>query len=111
MMREVPALSAQLAALNERITQARDAEIAGAIAQCREIIELFGLTAYDLGLIPTQVVPPVKRVKKTFAPVAPHTAPGPIFRDPASGETWNGRGAPPPWMNVHERDEYLVRSA
>jgi DNA-binding protein H-NS len=108
---QLPALKAELAALNERIEHARAIEIQGAIAQCRELIEYFGLTAYDLGLIRTQIVPPVKRVRRTFAPAVPHPASPPIFRDPATGETWNGRGSPPYWMNPSERHDYVVRAA
>ena len=104
----LPTLKARLAALNERIEQAREVEISDAVAQCRELIELFGLTAYDLGFIRPQIVPPVKRVARTFKPSAPHHSPPPLFRNPATGETWNGRGSPPQWMNPRERDEYVV---
>src|SRR5215469_7141637 len=98
MKSQLPALKAELAGLNARIAEAREAEMPAAIAVCREIVELFGLTAYDLGLVPTQVIPAPKRVSATFKPQAPRLVHPPVFRNPATGETWNGRGRPPVWM-------------
>ncbi|WP_321941612.1 H-NS histone family protein [Paraburkholderia tropica] len=102
-------LKAQLDALNQRIEAQRAHELAEAIATCKEIIELFGLNAFDLGLIRTQQVPPRRAAPPTFRSHVP-TSPAPArFRNPATGETWSGRGRPPDWIAVAEdRDDYLI---
>jgi DNA-binding protein H-NS len=109
--KELPRLKAELADLNARIEQARAAELDDAIEQCKAIIELYGLSAYDLGLVRTQLVATPKRFAKTFRPNAPHSAIPPKYRDPATGATWSGRGKPPRWIDGHDRDDYLIRSA
>ncbi|WP_322092845.1 H-NS histone family protein [Paraburkholderia bannensis] len=102
-------LKAQLDVLNQRIASQRARELTEAIATCKELIELFGLTAFDLGLIRTQQIPPRRSAPRTFRPLAPRSAVPPKYRDPATGETWNGRGQPPAWIAVaDDRDAYLI---
>lgn len=33
------------------------------------------------------------------------------YRNPATGETWSGRGRPPAWIAGHERTAYLINAA
>lgn len=108
-MKEVPALLAQLADLNMRIERARKKEIEVAIATCRDLIETFELSAYDVGLVPTQVIPMSRPVTRTFCPARVRAPTPPKYRDPATGETWSGRGRPPGWILEQDRDELLIR--
>ncbi|WP_028210789.1 H-NS histone family protein [Paraburkholderia mimosarum] len=107
---KLPELKAQLADLNAKIEAARAAELAEAIAACREIIETYDLTAHDLGLIKTQVIGPRRGrpPRGTFVPKAPRTVNPPLYRDPKSGATWTGRGRAPQWLEG-ERDAYVIR--
>jgi DNA-binding protein H-NS len=106
-------LLAQLKDLDRQIEEARLCEFDAAAAQCRELIELFGLTPQDVGFVRTQVLAArkVKKGEKTFHPAKVRTSPLPaLYRDPATGNTWTGRGPPPHWLQGH-KDDYLIREA
>lgn len=78
---------------------------------CRELIEAFALTAHDVGLVKTQQVPAVKpkKAERTFPAQRKRGPQPPLYRDPASGATWSGRGKEPGWLTGH-RDEYLIKA-
>lgn len=105
-------LLAQKAELDRQIADARQQELDAAIAQCRELIELFELTPHDVGFVQTQKLAArkVKQGDKTFpvAGVRMSTRP-PLYRDPATGNTWNGHGRAPRWLDGH-KDEFLIRN-
>lgn len=83
-------------------------ERAEGIRKAKEIIEEYGLTAYDLGLVRTQQVSPKKDPKKkTFAVKRPSPPRPPRYRDPETGQTWSGFGHQPRWI-VGNRDDYLI---
>jgi DNA-binding protein H-NS len=70
----------------------REQEIADAIADIKKKIELYGLTAADLGLARGSAGPGAgrSRAAKTSSPVK--------YRGP-NGETWSGgRGRKPQWI-------------
>ncbi len=72
-------------ARQEALDAERNAIKADAIAECRRIIEMFGLTAFDLKLaVPTQEQTRIRRPAK--------------YRDPLSGKTWSGQGREPKWF-------------
>ena len=81
----------QIEALKVKAEEARKAEIAGGIAQIKEIMAKFGLTAEDLGL---------KGGKKA---IRARVAAAAMYRDPASGKTWSGRGRKPNWFEGAEK--------
>lgn len=89
-------LLAKKAALEEQIEVARQAELQEVIAQVRQFVQDYGLSAEDIGLQP-------KRGKKAGAktPVAPK------YRDPKTGATWTGRGRAPAWIGKN-RDRFLI---
>lgn len=98
--------------------EALDAEIAALqaemylekLAEARLLIEEFGFTAYELGLVKTQQI--TKRGRKpagTFQPRIVRGPQPPRYRDPATGQTWSGFGRPPSWMDG-DRDDYLIAS-
>lgn len=101
-------LMAQIEALQKQAEDLRQAELVGVIAEIRQKIEDYGLTAADLGFVsvsPTRAETAGRGDKR--AEVKPK------YRDPASGKTWTGRGVMPKWMKTaveagRSRDEFLI---
>lgn len=94
-------LLAQRAELERQIEEARNVELASAIAQVKQLIADYGLTAQDCGFRPG-----IPLVNKTPQVVAVK------YRGP-NGETWTGRGKPPNWLvnlekQERKRTEFLV---
>jgi len=90
-------LVAQRQALEAQIEAARKAEVSEAVATIQNLVREFGLTHSD--------VFPAGR--KTSA--AKGTTVAPKYRDPASGQTWTGRGKPPTWIRDHEdRSKFAI---
>lgn len=89
-------LLAQREELERQIATARQSEVAAAVAQVRELVSQFGLTADDV--FTTQ------RVARSTkgATVAPK------YRNPATGETWTGRGKAPRWIADQDRAQFAI---
>jgi DNA-binding protein H-NS len=87
----------QREALEKAIAQARQNEIAAAVAKVRELVAEFGLTAQDIFSGRS-----AKATGKTSAKVAPK------YRDPATGQTWTGRGKAPKWIDGKDRTPFLI---
>lgn len=90
------------AELQKEIDAVRNAERAGAIAQAKELVLKYDLTARELG------ISGAKKVPGTRSAVAPK------YRDPATGNTWSGRGKQPRWLRDAEqrgqsRDSFLIK--
>ncbi|MFV8530377.1 H-NS family nucleoid-associated regulatory protein [Ralstonia pseudosolanacearum] len=88
-------LLAQKAKLEEQLEAARQAELATAIQQVRQVVQEYGLTAEDLGLA-------TKAKKRKGTVVAPK------YMDPKTGATWSGRGRAPAWIGKN-RDRFLIK--
>jgi DNA-binding protein H-NS len=84
-------LLAQKAALDKQIAETQRAERSEAVAQVRALMAQYGLSLADIG---------------TKGPAAPRRAPGggakvaAKFRNPATGDTWSGRGLKPKWLTA-----------
>ncbi len=82
-------LLAQKAELEKQIIETRRTERAEAIAKVKALMAEHGLTMADLS---------------SRAPAAPKSPAGrkaPIkFRNPATGDTWSGRGLQPKWLRA-----------
>lgn len=94
-------LQKKIAQLQEEAEQVRKSELAQVINDIKSKIAEFGLTAADLGLGSSG--------KKT----ASRKAVAAKYRDPASGNTWSGRGRAPVWLVEAEkagkkRDSFLI---
>ncbi len=82
-------LLAQKAALDKQIAETQRAERAEAVAQVRALMGQYGLTLADIG---------------SKGPAAPKRAAGGSgkvaakYRNPATGDTWSGRGLKPKWL-------------
>jgi DNA-binding protein H-NS len=86
----------QREALEKKIAEARMQETAQAIHQVQTLISDFGLTQED-------IYPSAKpRAKKTVNKVAPK------YRNPATGQTWTGRGKAPVWIQDKDRSVFLI---
>lgn len=85
-------------ALEQEIAQARQNEIASAVAKVRELVAEYGLTAQDV--FPGRG--PKSSASKSVSKVAAK------YRDPASGQTWTGRGKAPKWIEGQDRTPFLI---
>ena len=91
----------QREALDQAIAQARQAELAQAISQVKGLVAEFGLTAEDIfggGR---------SRAGKSRGPKAGGKV-APKYRNPATGETWTGRGKAPRWIDGKDRAAFLI---
>ena len=86
------------AALDAEIEAARKEEIGAAVSMVRELIAEFDLTERDIFGGSRSSASSLK-IKK---PVAAK------YRNPATGETWTGRGKAPKWIDGQERSQYLI---
>lgn len=89
----------QREALNVQIEEARRRELADAVAKVRVLVA-------DYGLQPEDVFPPA-RAGRGSANQGVKVAPK--YRNPATGETWTGRGKPPKWIQGQDREQFLIR--
>lgn len=96
-------LIAQIAELTAKAELLRAKETAEAARTARALAQTYGLTAQDLGLEPA---PKAKAVRGPYRQ---------LFRDPATGAGWAGRGRIPRWMAPHlangkTKDDFRVRA-
>ncbi|MFP5411249.1 MAG: H-NS family nucleoid-associated regulatory protein, partial [Gammaproteobacteria bacterium] len=90
---------AQAEALLKQAEVARRAEIAGVVAEIRARMKEYGITLADL--------------KGGAKKAKPRGAVAARYRNPATGDSWSGRGRAPKWLADEEakgrsRDEFLV---
>ena len=87
----------QQEALALQVEEARKREISDAVTQVRQMVSEFGLTERD-------VFPSGRKSggTRTGGKVAPK------YRDPATGQTWTGRGKAPTWIDGKDRSKYLI---
>jgi DNA-binding protein H-NS len=88
----------QREALELAISKARQNEISTAVTKVRELVAEFGLTAQD-------VFP--GRASKGMASKAVSKV-APKYRDPATGQTWTGRGKAPKWIEGRDRKPFVI---
>ncbi len=85
-------------ALEREINQARQNEIASAVNKVRELVAEYGLTVQDV--FPGRATKP--SVAKSVSKVAAK------YRDPATGQTWTGRGKAPKWIEGKDRSPFVI---
>ena len=87
----------QQEALALQVEEARKREISDAVTQVRQMVSEFGLTERD-------VFPSGRKSggTRTGGKVAPK------YRDPATGQTWTGRGKAPTCIDGKDRSKYLI---
>lgn len=87
-MTKLQDLLARKEALEREIEQTKREERAEAIAKVRSLMAEYGLALADLG--------GGKPAKKATG--SPGGKVAPKYRDPATGDTWSGRGLQPNWL-------------
>ncbi len=106
-------LLAQREKLDSQIQTLMQREKSEGIAKAKKIIDEFGLTASDLfgrkaggagkrGR-PVKKAATKKRVAKKRGKVAPK------YKNPATGETWTGRGKAPKWIAGKDRSKFAIK--
>jgi DNA-binding protein H-NS len=85
--------------LEKAIAEARQNEISAAVAKVREIVAEYGLTAQD-------VFP--GRAGKSGAGKTGTAKVAAKYRDPATGQTWTGRGKAPKWIEGKDRAQFTI---
>lgn len=98
MTQSLKDLLQQREALEKAIAEARQNEISAAVAKVREIVAEYGLTAQD-------VFP--GRAGKSSSPKAASKVAA-KYRDPATGQTWTGRGKAPKWIDGKDRAQFAI---
>lgn len=88
-------LLAQKEALEKQILEAKAREKAEGIAKAKAIIEQYSLTAGDIF---GRKGPAGSRGGKVAAK----------YRNPATGETWTGRGKAPKWIEGQDRNKFAI---
>jgi DNA-binding protein H-NS len=83
-------LLAQKAALEQQIAEVQREQRSEAIGKVKALMAEYGLTLTDLGT--KAAVPSTKRAGGPTGKVAAK------YRNPASGDTWSGRGLKPKWL-------------
>lgn len=95
-MSEYQNLLQERIALEQKIEEARRKELASAISQVRALVEQFGLTEKDV--FSTGRARGVNPGSKVAAK----------YRDPATGQTWTGRGKAPKWIQGQDRAQFAI---
>ncbi|MFZ4501295.1 MAG: H-NS family nucleoid-associated regulatory protein [Burkholderiaceae bacterium] len=111
-------LQAQIQKLQKEAESVKKRELAETISNIKKAIQIFGLTAADLGLSATGSVKPGRKPIKARVADARTTAGkrrgrpakkagadkrsivAPKYRDSATGITWTGRGKQPKWLSA-----------
>lgn len=92
-------LLAQKAALEAQIAQARATEVANAVTTVKQLIADFSLTAEDIFPTPG---------KKGGNGATKGQKVAAKYKNPATGETWTGRGKAPRWLDGKDRSQFLI---
>jgi DNA-binding protein H-NS len=89
MSSQLQTLLAKRAELEQQIAEMQREERSSALVQVKALMAQHGLTAADLG--PTRGLGAIPKTR-SGSKVAPK------YRDPATGQTWTGRGLHPIWL-------------
>lgn len=92
----------QREALEQQINEARRRELSDAVAQVRSLVAEYGLTAQDV--FPAGKAAAGKSARSSTA----GTKVAPKYRNPATGETWTGRGKAPRWIQNEDREKFAI---
>lgn len=88
----------QREALEQQISEARRRELSDAVSQVRSLVAEYGLTAQDVFPAGRSAA----RASTSGTKVAPK------YRNPATGQTWTGRGKAPKWIQNENREQFAI---
>lgn len=91
----------QREALEQQISEARHRELSDAVSQVQKLVAEYGLTAQD-------VFPSGKGSSKAGRSSTAGSKVAPKYRDPATGQTWTGRGKAPKWIQNEDRTKFAI---
>ena len=111
-MKTYQAVRAEIAKLEKQAEDLRRQELKSVIAQVRQVITDYGLTAADLGLGGARTRAAATG-RKRAAPAGRRVSAGVAkYRDPKTGQTWTGRGRSPAWIvSAKDRNAFLIGDA
>lgn len=87
-------LLAKKAELEQQIIELQRAERSAAISRIKDLMAQHGLTLADLGGRSNAAAPATSKPRSSGAKVPAK------YRDPATGQTWSGRGLHPKWLKA-----------
>ncbi len=91
-------LQAQIASLQAQAEEVRRRELVEIIREIKEKVALYGLKAEDLGFKPMHRM---RTEKKSQLPAK--------YKNPKTGETWNGHGRTPKWIAGKPKEKFLIQ--
>lgn len=111
-MKTYQAVRAEIAKLEKQAEDLRRQELKSVIAQVRQVIADYDLTAADLGLGGGRTRAAATG-RKRAAPAGRRASAGVAkYRDPKTGQTWTGHGRPPAWIAAaKDRNVFLIGGA
>lgn len=83
-------LMAQKADLEQQIAERQRSERSEAVAKVRALMAEYGLSLADIGSQSRAAAGPKKAASKVAAK----------YHNPATGDSWSGRGLKPKWLNA-----------
>lgn len=111
-MKTYQAVRAEIAKLEKQAEDLRRQELKSVIAQVRQVIADYGLTAADLGLGGARTRVAATGRKRAASAGRRVSAGVAKYRDPKTGQTWTGHGRPPAWIvSAKDRDAFLIGGA
>jgi DNA-binding protein H-NS len=92
----------ELERVKQRVDQLRAQHRAMAIADVREKIKIYGLSAAELGFVGTVTAQAARGAAQESERTAAdrRSQVKPKYRSPEGNETWSGRGKPPLWLQA-----------
>lgn len=111
-MKTYQAVRAEIAKLEKQAEELRRQELKTVIAQVRQVISDYSLSAADLGLSGARTRAAAAG-RQRAAPAGRRVSAGVAkYRDPKTGQTWTGHGRPPAWIvSAKDRNAFLIGDA
>lgn len=104
-MKTYQAVRAEIAKLEKQAEELRRQELRTIIAQVRQVVADYGLTAADIGLAGGRA----RSVARKAPARASRSSGAAKYRDPKTGQTWTGHGRPPAWIvGAKDREAFLI---
>ncbi|WP_082728115.1 H-NS family nucleoid-associated regulatory protein [Burkholderia mayonis] len=91
-------LKVRLQILAKEAEAAREREIGTALSLIRDVVRTYGILPEQINSAWTEI----RGAHKRKEPVPPK------YRNPATGQTWSGRGRSPKWIAGLSRDDFLI---
>ncbi len=94
-------LKTQIASLQAQAEAVRRKELTDVINEIKEKMALYALKAEDLGFKPAYRPRIARITRKSSLPAK--------YRNPLTGEMWNGHGRAPKWIAGKPKEQFLIQ--